>query len=814
MNPQYSILIYNYPLDKTSDYISRWLKNGIKVIVFGNADDVVRLNSSFKDFERVHLLLTYVIDNDELKKFTVADGDDPKNHLSYLEMKYPEFNAAQYRAEHCCPDNNIIVEASAGTGKTTVMIDRIMFLMHTVPGIKLSDIAMITFTNEAANQMSLRLQKVLRDRFELTGKNMYLKWMEEQGSMQISTIDSFSFMLMKLCGVSKGFSRDLTIKTLNYERKEIIKNELDSIFTKGTKVVSQLGVSYYDAYRLIDRFWKKASELGVDTDYLLSMDWGECDSSDGKRFQKMIIKVCNMLKSDYQEEKRLKDAVTLADLKRDLNSALTESISKNIISHMSFRYLFIDEFQDSDNAQIDVICKLVSAFELRLFAVGDIKQSIYRFRGAADSAFERLKNTLKINGTPVDTEINLVNNYRTSCNVLDEFNRYFSDWAIREVLSYSAPVKGCNTSEGNVKFTENFSKYFDEEIFIREVNEAFDEFNSRISEKTITDSDRVTVLTRTNRQLLQISDICEKYKIPAIIRKEGTFFISDAVRDFFAFLQSFIYPDEPAYMFNYLLSPYSEFNGIIDIYKLESADGIKDNIAQELKKYLSETNWDYYYEQFRTRPVLSVINEVLTSVDAVSAYASIRMNKKTEDGWNNDSAKMSVQNEASQYVKNTEKLMEILLQRFAGESVSLPAVCEFLKLSIATNREESEPETDIADGYKSLNCMTVHKSKGLEFDTVILPFTDLPFYFGNVTEILLSNDMKKVGWHVGRGFSSDLRNNNYNSIRYEENINATAEEMRILYVAMTRTIRSFRCIIGSNNNDNTWTGMLRKVFDN
>ncbi len=51
-----------------------------------------------------------------------------------------------------------MVKASAGTGKTTVMIDRILYLMHMVPDLDMSEIFMITFTNEATNQMNDRLQ--------------------------------------------------------------------------------------------------------------------------------------------------------------------------------------------------------------------------------------------------------------------------------------------------------------------------------------------------------------------------------------------------------------------------------------------------------------------------------------------------------------------------------------------------------------------------------------------------------------------------------------------------------------------------------
>ena len=89
------------------------------------------------------------------------DGADNEGILSILAKKCPKFNIAQYKVEHCKEDEHIVVQASAGTGKTKVMVDRIMYLMHTVPDLHMSDIYMITFTNDATNHMNQRLQDAL-----------------------------------------------------------------------------------------------------------------------------------------------------------------------------------------------------------------------------------------------------------------------------------------------------------------------------------------------------------------------------------------------------------------------------------------------------------------------------------------------------------------------------------------------------------------------------------------------------------------------------------------------------------------------------
>ena len=87
-----------------------------------------------------------------------------------------DFNAEQFLVEHS-RSRNIIVKASAGTGKTSVMIDRILFLIDS-KDVRLSDIVMITFTNEATNQMYPRLQSEFLRRYRVTGNKKFLRLLE------------------------------------------------------------------------------------------------------------------------------------------------------------------------------------------------------------------------------------------------------------------------------------------------------------------------------------------------------------------------------------------------------------------------------------------------------------------------------------------------------------------------------------------------------------------------------------------------------------------------------------------------------------
>ena len=811
MTPLYSVLLHNQNYAEYRGRIAEWLAAGIKVFWFGTKESVTSLQTAHPDYCKAFLLLTYPVAV-QSRDFTIVDGDCSADIIDFLESQYPAFNAEQYCVEHCKDNGHIIVEASAGTGKTTVMIDRIMFLLHTVPGIRLSDIAMITFTNEATNQMRLRLQKVLLTRYKLTRNQKYLYWLEGQADMTISTIDSFSYALVKKCGVVNGLSQGVRIKTLTYERKELIKDTVNQLAVYNTNVISQFGLPYYSVCSLADRFWLKIAQLGLDPKDVASLNWGRGVSADSQKFQSALTQIISILADRYDEAKSKQDAVTLQDMKRDLNACLPTSIEQNVLTDIGFKYLFVDEFQDSDNSQIALLVDIARGFGVNLFVVGDVKQSIYRFRGAVDSAFIRLIKSL--GASVVVHNFALKNNYRTAPSVMKAFNRYFQKWAEIGYLSYAQPSVACKEITGDTEFVRTYSRGLDENEFIETVKDAVDDFRRHCAKTgaVINEKNRVVILARTNRQLLEVAQLLDRHQIPAIVRRDGSFYTSEAVRDFFALINAFVYANEPTFLFDYLCTPYAEVHGQLELGGLISAEGDKDELYASIAPYLKETRWEYYDKQFRLRPVLSVIKEIIDDKVYIRRVIARKKQIREMAGWEPADIDTSVHAEVNQYQANLEKLMLILQQNFTAEGVSLNAISQYLKIAIATNREESEAEIDVSATSVPLHCMTVHKAKGLEFDTVILPFMDKPFFYKNQTEILVSNDQDKVAWNIyDRKAGTSMRNYLYEQVRKEEDDNATAEETRILYVAMTRTIRNFKCILNRTIDDNTWAGLIWKV---
>lgn len=816
MDPKYSILLCNQNLTEYENRISNWLSLGTKVLWFGKEEEVALLKDKYSEFAKAFLLQAYATQITEQGIF--VDGEGDQMLFEKIAEDCPMFNSAQYQVEHCKESEHIVVQASAGTGKTTVMIDRIMFLLHMHPELRLSEIFMITFTNDAAQQMSSRLQDAFMKRYSLTKQKRYMRGVEEQSQMHISTIHSFAYYMLKQLGIAESFTKGLSIRTFEYEKKELIKDAID-VRIDGTKSIkNQLGVPFYRANSIVNDYWGKFSQLGVSHRDLLEMDWGEPVDEGSANFHKMIKDMVQTLDDQYFDLKRQQEAISVNDIMRDLQEVL---LSGNLPdTDLSMKYLFIDEFQDSDLSQIKVACLLSRILGAVLFVVGDVKQSIYRFRGATDKAFQILYHNMKEMGLRAPVEFTLINNYRTAKGVLNRMDDYFFTWARQGLLKYDKAVVPFNTNQGKIKMIPSATKETDPEQLAEIVNQELNRLIAKVesSDKEPNEKNRVVLLTRSNKELSKLAMILHKAKIPASVRRDGAFYASEAVRDFYMMVSSFMFCDEPKYIFNYLLTPYAGEVEPMDVNAMERLGGDYENLVDYLDHFISQTSWKKYHKQLRLRPVMSVFKDMLDEVSVIDNYIAINKERREAEGWEEARINADTFTRARQYQANLEKLMEVLQNNLGGEKVSLYDVYNFLKLNVATNRSESEAKVESKDDYTSVLCMTIHKSKGLEFDTVIIPYTAENFGSYAHTELLVDPIEKKVGWYYDGDKESHKRykyppmeNTYYKEIQAGENQSANLEGVRVLYVGMTRAIDTLICIVEESKNPVSWAKLIEEV---
>jgi ATP-dependent exoDNAse (exonuclease V) beta subunit len=167
------------------------------------------------------------------------------------------------------------------------------------------------------------------------------------------------------------------------------------------------------------------------------------------------------------------------------------------------------------------------------------------------------------------------------------------------------------------------------------------------------------------------------------------------------------------------------------------------------------------------------------------------------------------------YARNLNHLITLFDSQFADSPATIDSLLAWLRLQIAVNRNEDEPveESDLA---ASTVAITVHKSKGLEFDRVIIPYTatsfDPPAVMKTHVFVVGENDSRKVRW-VWSPFSGNtkIRNGKENAPEWATDEGETnREEARLLYVAMTRARERLAVLCAPTPHERTWGGLLKR----
>ena len=814
MRPRYSILYFKEDLRRNYENIKEYLYEGIKVFWFGSSEEKEKLRRDFEPFVKAFFLQSFDVTNVEgghrFPADIIVDGvgiaGDKCSIFNWLEDKVPEFNAAQFRVEHCKTDENIVVKASAGTGKTTVMIDRILYLMHMVPGLDMSEIYMITFTNEATNQMNSRLQEMLLRKYSLTKNKRYLSWLEQQSQMHISTIDSLAYDLFRRFGTGVGFGRDLQITPLEKERKDLVKDILSDQLNDRNPISGQIGMTYSEACSLLDKYWKELTRKGYTIREILRKDWGNADREPiVANFQKIMKIVLGEFEQRYSQTKLDANAISINDLFFDFGHYLLDE--RLNCDGLDMRYLFVDEFQDTDATQIKTFAKLVQTVGAGLFVVGDVKQSIYAFKGATDEAFDILDEQMK----GKLSYYSLRNNYRTCRNLMGIMEKYFFAWAEDDLLRYEESVRPFNKDTGRIEMHLIQSKDEIETMTMNVINAALNdlEMDVRSGRKKVTDRTRVAVLVRGNNKAAEIADLCRAHGKTVVLNSDRPFFLSQAVRDFYAMISSYIFAGQPTYLYNYLMTPYAAFDGVLSITEMEKFKGNRKKLNEYLETFTSQTSWHEYQREFRIRPVLSVIKDIVENEKVIENFIAMDKVHMFGDDWTEAKKNRQALIDAKSYRLNLDKLMEMIQQRMDGEFATLYDLYVYLSLMIASNRDDMEPDIDMTDDYTSVYIMTVHKSKGLEYDTVIMPAMNGNLIPREDTTVLANKN--KVAWYYKRNISGHMNSAWYEELRKEAVKKGVAEETRMLYVAMTRAVEKLVLLVNNWPSYESWSTLIRKV---
>jgi DNA helicase-2/ATP-dependent DNA helicase PcrA len=321
------------------------------------------------------------------------------------EPDKPGMNEAQRRAiTH--RDGPLLVIAGAGTGKTRVITERIRHLLESDSTLAGENILGLTFTLKSAGEMKARVVKAAGDR----GKGVTLKTFHAFCELLLTDIDSDHIMLDTVDHWIL-LRRNLHRLQLDLYRRLAEPGQFLSDFIEFFSRCQDELVSCSDYQRYAEEL---AAELAAERDQLDEDTRKEREESVGR--EREIARAYQASEELLREKKRssfgtlITGAVELLERDTALRTALQNR----------YRYILVDEFQDTNIAQLRLL-ELLAGDKKNIFAVGDNDQAIYRFRGASFGSFklflERFAGWREgQDSTPF--RVSLTENYRSTPNIL------------------------------------------------------------------------------------------------------------------------------------------------------------------------------------------------------------------------------------------------------------------------------------------------------------------------------------------------------------------------------------------------------------
>ncbi len=537
-------------------------------------------------------------------------------------------------------DGQIIVIAGAGSGKTRVLTRRISYLVEN--GIVPDNILALTFTNKAAKEMKERVAKLVNS-----------------GDLWISTFHSMCVRILRrfinLVGYQNNFN--------------IIDSEDQNVIVK--KIIKEKALNLKFKPREIINYFGKLRVGGVNN--LFSQD-------------KEDLEYVYQLYKEYLFKNNLLD---FDDLIYKTVQLFEEN--KDVLEYYQekFHYILVDEYQDTNDIQNKLI-SLISQKHQNIFLVGDIDQSIYKFRGA------NYKNLLEVEKKyPNSKVIKLEQNYRSTANILNAANMLIKN-------NKSQYEKKLWTSRGDGDKIVYFRAITDsdESEFIAE--EITDLIDSGVASKEI------CILYRSNYLTRNIESALNRYQIQYIVYGGVGYYKRKEVKDIISYLKVIV--DEDNYSLQRVINEPKRGIGPSTLEKINN-HAIEDNlmlidVCSNAKDYFSKnlaeklSNFALMIKQLKEAINELELDQFLDLVFEKTDY--LEHLKLLENG--------------DIKIENIKELKTLLKNHYINKRDDLENL-DKLKFILSEISLETDKEVDVRN---SIRLMTIHNSKGLEFENVFI----------------------------------------------------------------------------------------------
>ena len=565
-------------------------------------------------------------------------------NLNYLQ----DLNSAQKDAV-INTDGPILVVAGAGSGKTKVLTSRIAHIIKNKKAFP-NQILSVTFTNKAAKEMHSRVSRILKS--------------EAIGLTWLGTFHSICAKILRKHAKAAGLNSNFTILDTD-DQIRLIKNICKSENIDTKKLAPKLILTIIDKWK--NNGWYPKNVILNKKDV----------------FEKIILPVYKI----YQQKLKDLNCCDFGDLILHCVKILEENKDICEIYNKNFKYILVDEYQDTNYIQskwLNILAKL----NKNICCVGDDDQSIYSWRGA------EIKNFLEFDKVYENTKIiRLEENYRSTQNILS---------VASELISNNKKRVGKNLTtqldQGDLIKLNCYRSGKDEAIGLS------DEIEKNLKKNFSLNS--ISILVRAIFQTREFEERFLKIGLPYRIIGGTKFYERAEIKDCIAYLR-LVYQEKDDLAFERivnnpkraigdstikLIHDYAKKNLLSLVSaskKLIELNKIKPKAKIGLNNFLNFLNkWkiDYKIKNIYHVKLLQVILDE-------SGYSLMLKNKKDLENENR--------------LENIKELLSAM-----KEFDNLESFLEHVSLATSVDQEW--------DGQK-VNLMTMHASKGLEFDVIFLP---------------------------------------------------------------------------------------------
>ncbi|MCQ2771454.1 MAG: UvrD-helicase domain-containing protein, partial [Clostridia bacterium] len=615
-----------------------------------------------------------------------------------FDKKFSKLNDKQREAVYYI-NGPLLVLAGAGTGKTTLLVNRIAYILNygdsynsdyipqnlseetvkeledavdTVEGDTLDlllncfakkrvnpwNVLSITFTNKAANEMKTRLKNQIGE--------------EAAANLWCGTFHSMCLRILRANAPAMGWSSSFTIYDVDDQKKIMSKCmedlKIDEKMLPVKLVLSTIG-------RLKDT-------LTTPAEYYEEVKDG---------FDVKLIQIAKLY-SRYQEELSKANAVDFDDIIMKTVFMLRQCEEVRTKYQNQFEYVLIDEFQDTNFAQFE-LAKLLSAGKNNLMVVGDDDQSIYKFRGATIENILRFDENIKNANI-----IKLEENYRSTSNILGAANS-----VIRHNYGRRGKELWTHADSGSKIVVNQLENQLEEGKFI-----AASIMKLQFMEKRKYSD--FAVLYRTNAQSNAIELVLQRSGIPYKVLGGQKFFDRKEIKDVIAYLSVINNTNDDLRLKRIINEPKRKIGdatiGAVEVLA-QSENKSMFYIMEHASEYTALSKAVGKFSKFveiinelrecaKTEKVAVVVNRMLE----MSGYLDMLSEGKDI---NDEDRKENVQ----------EFLSNAMVYDQENENPTLAAFLE--EIALVSDVDEYQEDND------SVVLMTIHSAKGLEFPVVFLP---------------------------------------------------------------------------------------------